>query len=261
MLTTDFVPGAPNWLDLGTPDVPAASAFYGAVFGWDFQSAGPDAGGYGMFTQDGKTVAAVGPLTEQGVDSAWTLYFHTVDADATAKAVEQAGGTVRVAPFDIFTQGRMGGFTDPAGAQFAVWQPGETRGLDAVTVPNSLCWTELHTTDQAGAKAFYDSVFGWDAEDNPMEGFNYTVVSPSGGGQEAGQGGIMEISDEMLSGGMQPRWQPYFEVTDADAVTAKVSEQGGTVLMPPEDVPGVGRMGLLVDPFGAPFSIIASATA
>lgn len=34
MLSTDYVPGAPNWVDLGTPDVDAAAAFYGAVFGW-----------------------------------------------------------------------------------------------------------------------------------------------------------------------------------------------------------------------------------
>ena len=109
MLTTEYVPGAPNWVDLGTPDIDAAAAFYGALFGWEFQSAGPDAGGYGMFTLDGKTVAALGPLGEEGAASAWTLYFQTADADATAKAVEQAGGTVRFGPFDVFTEGRRAG--------------------------------------------------------------------------------------------------------------------------------------------------------
>jgi predicted enzyme related to lactoylglutathione lyase len=91
MLSTDYVPGAPNWVDLGTPDIDAAAAFYGAVFGWQFQSAGPDAGGYGMFTLDGKTIAAGGPLTEQGAAPSWTVYFHTADADATAEAVTKAG--------------------------------------------------------------------------------------------------------------------------------------------------------------------------
>jgi predicted enzyme related to lactoylglutathione lyase len=37
-------------VDLGTPDIDAAVRFYGALFGWQFQSAGPDAGGYGMLT-------------------------------------------------------------------------------------------------------------------------------------------------------------------------------------------------------------------
>ncbi len=258
MLTTNYVPGAPVWIDLGSPDIEAAAAFYGALFGWEFQSAGPDAGGYGMFTLDGKTVAAIGPLTEVGASSAWTLYFHTVDADATAKAVEQAGGTVRFAPDDVFTAGRMAGFDDPAGAQFAVWQPFETIGLDAVTVPNTLCWTELLTTDPNAAKTFYRSVFKWDTEDMPMDGFTYTVTYPSGGDQETSQSGIMEISDEMLSSGMKPRWQPYFEVVDCDAVVAAASEHGGTVSMSPMDVEGVGRMAALSDPFGAPFSVITS---
>ena len=65
MLSTNFVDGAPVWLDLGAPDVARAAEFYGSVFGWKFESAGPEAGGYGMFTQGGKVVAAVGPLTEQ----------------------------------------------------------------------------------------------------------------------------------------------------------------------------------------------------
>ena len=89
MLTTNYVPGAPVWLDLGTPDVDASAPFYGALFGWEFQSTGPEGGGYGMFTLGGKTVAAAGPLTEEGASPAWTLYFHTFDADTTAKAVSR----------------------------------------------------------------------------------------------------------------------------------------------------------------------------
>jgi len=92
MLNTNFVDGAPVWVDLGAPDVARAAEFYGSVFGWKFESAGPDAGDYGMFTHDGKVVAAAGPLTEQGAAPSWTLYFRTSDADATAEAVRKAGG-------------------------------------------------------------------------------------------------------------------------------------------------------------------------
>ena len=260
MLTTNYVPGAPNWVDLATPDVDAAVAFYGPVFGWEFQSAGPDAGGYGMFTTAGKTVGAVGPMMgEPGAAPAWTLYFHTPDADATAGAVTQAGGAVRAAPMDVFTAGRMAQFSDPSGANFAVWQPGDTKGLDAVTDPNSLCWTELHTTDPARAKAFYQSIFGWSSQDMPMGDFTYTVVTPAGGGEETSQGGIMGLVPEMAAGGS--RWLPYFEVVDPDAVVARVTEHGGTVIAPAMDLEGVGRMAAFVDPAGAPFSVIKSAPA
>src|ERR1044072_8070564 len=90
-----------------------------------------------------------------GPRSAWPPYFQTSDADATARSVEQAGGHVRAAPFDVFDEGRMGQFTDPGGARFAVWQPGKTAGLEAVTEPGSLCWTELHSPAPAVARAFY----------------------------------------------------------------------------------------------------------
>ena len=47
MLSTNFADGAPVWVDLGTPDVARAAGFYGSVLGWQFESAGPEAGGYG----------------------------------------------------------------------------------------------------------------------------------------------------------------------------------------------------------------------
>jgi uncharacterized protein len=260
MLSTNFAPGAPNWVDLGTPDVDAAAAFYGALFGWQFQSAGPDAGGYGMFTQDGKTVGAAGPLSEEGAAPSWTLYFHTPDADAVAAAVRQAGGSVRAEPMDIFTEGRMAQFTDPTGAQFAVWQPGKTTGLEVVNDPGTLCWTELHTADPAAAKAFYQSVFGWESEDMPMGEFSYTVVRPAGGDDNSGQGGFMPVSPEMAAAGARPQWWPYFEVTDCDATAAEAAGRGGAVITGPMAIPGVGRFAMLADPAGAPFAIIHSAS-
>lgn len=73
MLTTDFVPGAPSWIDLGGPEVVAATDFYGRVLGWTHVPLGPEAGGYGLFSREGRTVAAIGPLSEPGAESAWTI--------------------------------------------------------------------------------------------------------------------------------------------------------------------------------------------
>ncbi|HEV2371767.1 MAG TPA: VOC family protein [Streptosporangiaceae bacterium] len=261
MLTTHFIPGTPVWIDLAVPNVEGAAVFYGTLLGWDFSSAGPDAGGYGMFTLGGKTVAAAGPLTEPGAAPGWTLYFHTADADATAAAVERAGGAVRVPPMDVFTAGRMAAFTDPAGAAFAVWQPGETKGLDEVTVAGTLCWTELHTPDPAAARSFYEAVFGWEVEDVPMGEFSYALIRPAGGGADSGQGGIVPASADAGQPVTAPGWRVYFEVADCDAVTADAVELGGTVHAAAEDVPGVGRVASLADQFGGRFSVITSVTA
>jgi predicted enzyme related to lactoylglutathione lyase len=261
MLSTNFVDGAPVWVDLGVPEVAGAAVFYGSVFGWKFESAGPDAGGYGMFTRDGQVVAAVGPLTEQGAAPSWTLYFRTSDASAAAGAVQKAGGTVRTEPADVMSEGRFAQFTDPAGAMFAVWQPGNTQGLGAVNDPGTLCWTELTTPDVAGAKSFYCEVFGWQADDQPMGEFTYTVIRPAGGDENSSQGGIMPLSPQMAAAGATTRWQPYFEVADCDAAAAAVTANGGTVVVPASDIPGVGRFAVALDPDGAQFAVIASVPA
>lgn len=261
MLTTSYVPGAPNWVDLTVADVEAATAFYRDLFGWEFRSAGPEAGGYGFFHLDGKIVAAVGPIMDEAAGPAWTLYFHTADADATAAAAQRAGGTVRSEPYDVFTAGRTAELADPTGARFAIWQPGETVGLDLVTVPNTLCWAELYTTDEVAAKDFYRSVFAWDLTDVPMPGVAYTLVAPSGGGQQAAHGGIMRLAEENVAAGTTSAWHPYFEVTDCDATFATATGRGATEMMPPTDAEGIGRFAMLTDPFGAFFAVITSAPA
>jgi predicted enzyme related to lactoylglutathione lyase len=262
MITTDFVPGSPCWLDLGAPDVGAAADFYSAVFGWEFESFGPEADGYGVFRQDGRAVGGVGRLTEEGARPAWMIYFSTPDADATVGAVERLGGTVRVAPLDADGEGRMAQFTDPLGGQFAVWQPGKTQGMEAVDEPGTLSWTELCTTDAAAAKEFYGSIFGWSTQDMelPGGGGTYALVTPSGGGQERMQGGIMQLPAEYLDlTGGRPYWHPVFGVADCDATVARVTGNGGSVRMGPEDAEGVGRLAVCLDPSGAEFVLLAPA--
>ncbi|GAA2667281.1 VOC family protein [Nonomuraea recticatena] len=252
MLTTRFVPGAPNWLDLGTPDVKAAAAFYSGVFGWSFEPAGPYSGDYGFLRHEGKTVAAMGPLTEEGARPAWTTYFATPDADATAQLVERHDGRVRAAPSEVFTRGRLALFTDPAGAEFGVWQAGDLVGLDLVTEPGSLGWLELHVADPEAVLPFYQAVFGWRAEAVPMGPVTYTVLS-TGESEDTSFGGLVE-----LMGDEGPHWRPYVEVSDCDGTVSMTQQLGGTVVVPAESVQGVGRFATLADPFGARFSVITS---
>ncbi|MET9438500.1 VOC family protein [Streptomyces sp. NPDC006551] len=255
MLGTDFTKGSPNWLDLGSPDTSAAAAFYTGVFGWDFESAGPDAGGYGFFKLDGKTVAALGPLTEEGANSAWTVYFQSPDVDATAKAAEQNGGTVRTEPFDVMDVGRMAQLTDPGGAEFAVWQPASVKGLEKASEDNTLCWAELHVADPRAALDFYEKLFDWRSQDMEAPGMTYRVLSTAEGDQQdASFGGIAELLD-----GGEARWIPYFGVADTDEIVARTQGNGGSVLMPAADVPDVGRIAWLADPFDAAFAVLKPA--
>lgn len=252
MLRTDYVPGSPDWLDLGTPDPQAARTFYGGVFGWTFQSAGPDAGGYGFFQLDGKDVAATGPLGEAGARPAWNLYFATPDADASAALIRDAGGTVRSGPLQVMEAGRMLQATDPGGAEFSLWEPGRVKGLGKVSELNTFFWAELHTAHRDLALVFYHSLFGWRHQQFSGAGMDYTVLSTADGPEEdAAFGGLAEIPDER-----DARWLPYFYVADTDATAESVRAHGGQLLMEPQDVPNVGRIGHLADPFGAGFAVI-----
>ncbi|GGV08505.1 hydroxylase [Streptomyces filipinensis] len=260
MLTTRFVNGAPNWIDLGTPDIDGAVSFYGGLFGWQFRSAGPDAGGYGFFQLDGRTVAGgmrSGP--EQG-PPAWTVYFRSDDAQATAKAAEQAHGRVLFQPTDVMGQGHMAVLADRAGAPFGIWQPARTQGVDVANEPGALCWVELYTPDIAAAAAFYHRVLGLETSAAPFPGGTYTCVNPADGGEDAMFGGIVPLADAPAGAGGGPHWLPYFEVTDTDAVVDTARRLGGTVRMPATTLEGVGRMARLSDPYGARFAVIRSAT-
>ncbi|MEE1930318.1 VOC family protein [Streptomyces sp. TRM 70351] len=262
MITTDAVPGSPCWLDLGAPDPDTAAAFYGAVFGWEFRpmAEGGD-GGYGEFRLDGGAVGGMGRLTEPGARSAWTLYYSVPGVEKTVADAERLGGTVRVPPAEMAGAGRMAQLTDPQGGEFAVWEPGTFTGVEVADVPGSLCWTELYTTNAVDARAFYGALFGWTSTDMAMPGGGvYSMVTPSGQGDERMFGGIMELPSEYLAlAGGRPYWHPVFAVTDCDAAVARVTGNGGSVQMGPEDAEGVGRLAVCVDQAGADFVVLTPA--
>ncbi|GLX21645.1 MULTISPECIES: VOC family protein [Streptomyces] len=262
MITTDYVPGSPCWLDLGTPDVPSAAAFYGAVFGWSYASMGGMEGG--VFRRDGKAVAGLGRLTEQGARSAWMVYFSVTDADAATRAVEAAGGTVRVAPMTLDDAGRMAQYSDPQGGQFAVWEPGTDRGAELVDEPGSLCWTELFTSDAAAAREFYGGVLGWRFSDMELPGGagTYALITPAGLPEERMHGGLMRLDGEHLALTRgRPYWHPVFAVADCDAAAASVTGHGGATRTGPQDVEGIGRLAVCLDPWNADFVVLAPAGA
>ncbi|MGV9906966.1 VOC family protein [Streptomyces sp. NPDC003388] len=262
MLTTRFVNGAPNWVDLGTPDLDGALSFYGGLFGWRFRSAGPDAGGYGFFQLDGRTVAGgmrTGP-DHQG-PPAWTVYFRSEDAQATAEAAERAHGAVLFPPLDVMGQGHMAVLADRARVPFGVWQPGRIEGVDVANERGALCWVELYTADIAAAAAFYHRVLGLETSGVPFPGGTYTCVNPAGAGEDAMFGGMVPLADDPVEAQAGPCWLPYFEVEDPDAVADEARRLGGTVRVPPTTLPGVGRTARLADPYGARFAVIRSESA
>ena len=111
-------------------------------------------------------------------------------------------------------------------------------------------WCELVTPDVAAAKAFYTKLFGWDTEDMSMPGMTYTVVKAGG----KGIGGIMPIPRDAK--GMLPMWGAYVTVDDVDSTARNAEKLGAKILMPPTDIPTVGRFCVIQDPQGAVINAI-----
>ncbi|RST17362.1 VOC family protein [Streptomyces sp. WAC05374] len=264
MLTTRGTTGSPDRLDLATPDLKGAESFYGALFGWRFGPAGPEAGGHGTFRlQDGRTVAGATTVPPGQAPPGWTLSFRTPDADVTAAAVRDGGGTVLIEPTDVAGLGRTAVFADPAGVGFAVWEPGPHSGLDVVNEPYSLSWTELYTRDPAAAMAFYGAVLGIESSSVPWpDGTgSYLLLTPPGGDDDSSFGGVVPLGSDPVEAADGPCWEPYFEVPDTDTTAARAREFGGTVRLAPTETGGVGRFAKLTDPYGARFAVITSTPA
>src|ERR1700738_1380294 len=120
VLIRDGAPlGAPCWIDLTTSDVDRAQDFYGTVFGWTFESAGPDFGGDVHAAKDVEPVAGLmANNPEWQTPDNWATYFHTADINATVAAISTAGGSGCMEPMEIPTKGYMAIATDPSGAGF-----------------------------------------------------------------------------------------------------------------------------------------------
>jgi predicted enzyme related to lactoylglutathione lyase len=170
-------------------------------------------------------------------------------------------------PFDVMQAGRMAVCADPEGAVFCLWQAGQHKGARIINEHGSLNFNGLNTRDPEGAKAFYGSVFGWQAR--TFGGFETWTLTAYGDHLEQNDPGLRQRIAEMGVGGFEDvvasinpiaedqhdtpaHWSVTFAVDDADATAAKATELGGRVIAPPVDAPWV-RMTVIADPAGATF--------
>jgi uncharacterized protein len=268
-----YLPGVPCWIDTSQSDPRAAAAFYGGLFGWDFEDVMPpeSPGRYFIARLDGGDVAAIGAQPEGGASApSWNTYIWVRSADETASKVLDAGGRVVTDPFDVMDAGRMALCSDPDGAEFSIWQAKEHRGAQVVNASGSLNFNTLHTRDAAGAKSFYDKVFGWETLDLPggagmwrLPGYgDHLEQSDPGLRERMAQSGAPEGFEDVVAAfnpiaedqpGVSPHWGVTFAVDDADATAARAAELGGEVVLAPLDAPWV-RMTVISDPQGASFT-------
>ena len=108
-------------------------------------------------------------------------------------------------------------------------------------------WNELMARDIAAAKKFYADTIGWTYDGTPMPGGQTYWVAKMGDQPVAG---LFDISGPDYKG-VPDGWMPYLAVDDVDARTKKAVAAGARVMKPAFDVPGVGRIVILMEPGGA----------
>lgn len=243
--------GAPTWIDLTSSDVDRARDFYGIVFGWTFEAAGPEYGGYINAAKDGHPVAGLmANNPEWQAPDRWTIFFHTDDINATVSTLTAAGGLSCIAPMEVPAKGFMSLATDPSGAPFGCWQPLDHHGFEVIGEAGAPVWHQLTTRDYPAAVAFYREVFGWRTEHiSDSDEFRYTTAW-FGDEQLLG---VMDGSGLLPDDGPST-WSIFFGAEDVDKTLQTITDNGGAVLLAAEDTP-YGRLASAADPTGAVFNL------
>ena len=129
--------------------------------------------------------------------------------------------------------------------------------MDVFRTQGAFSWAELTTSDPAAAAEFYGKLLGWKVKDPDAAMGGYRVVN-------VGDASVAGITAPFPGAPgapgappVPPHWGSYVTVDQVDEVAARCTELGGKVLVPPMDIPSVGRMTVIQDPQGAVLNLIS----
>ncbi len=251
------------WIDFATPDPDGVKTFYQKVFGWKYsESPMPCGGTYTMIsTADGDGVGGLflmpDEMKQAGIPPHISNYIEVENVDDSTKIANELGATIKMEPFDIFDYGRMAVVVDPTGAHFALWQSmshgDDCEGKMASRETHGMfSWQELMTTNVDQAETFYKDLLGWSYNTMDIGDQNYTLIR----NQDDEIGGMMRLPAEMKD--VPPHWKTYFTVTDIDETIAVIKDNGGNILMGPQDIPETGQLAICMAPDSTAFCLFQS---
>lgn len=246
--------GVPCWVTNLQHDVPAATAFYRDLFGWEMESGPDDVAPYALGRLRGRDVAGIGTMPDPAADPAWVMEVRVDDLAATVARVREAGGTVLQEAVDFTPVGRLGVFEDPEGAVFCAWEAGDREGAQVVNEPGAWSMGALQAGDTAAAAHFYGEVFGWQAE---VFGPATLFRLPGYFGGEPSQPVPRDVVAVMFPAqpDARPGWGVDFWIDDVERAVEAVRRLGGSVLAGPYDAPPAFTQTVVADPGGAVLSL------
>jgi uncharacterized protein len=243
-------PGKFIWFELVTRDPKKPQAFYGEVLGWrtePFSMGGEET--YDMIYVGDTMIGGYAEPSGEGQPSHWISYVSVEDVDGAAKIVTANGGKVILPATEMPGVGRTARIADPQGAEICLFCKEDGDPPDEIPPPGIWLWNELHTPDPRSAVAFYEKVVG----------YTHKVIDmgPGGSYYPLGRDGSDRAGvTSHLPPGVPPHWLPYVHVEDPDETIARAKKLGAKSAFGPEDIPGVGRFGVFVDPTGARLAVM-----
>lgn len=124
-------------------------------------------------------------------------------------------------------------------------------------LPGKFVWADLYAVNPITAARFYRDLFSWNVEIVGTGDDAYRVLK---NGDRPVAGIVARAKSQRAAGGASARWIGYISAADVNASAAKARELGGSVILPPADVPARGRQALIADPEGAYVGLLASAS-
>jgi uncharacterized protein len=240
--------GTVAWVDLSTPDVDGAAAFYAGLLGWTVSSDETPMGRYVIGSIPAGPVAGLlAPSPEDAAQPpAWTVVLRVESASEAFDRAQRLGATGLQPPMEIPGGARIAVVADPAAATVALMETRDDPPL-AWGDAGAVVWVETHSRDVGASGCFYAELLGWEQEPE-IDGYR---VFRHDSGQVAGLMAVpAAVPDHVPS-----YWLVYFAVSDLAQSVERVGQLGGTVVVPTKEVADM-RFAVAEDPFGATFALL-----
>ncbi len=241
------------FVELVTPDLPAAKKFYGGLLGWTFRDV--QVGGnvrYAEALLDGDPVAGMVqrpmPANERR-QPMWLGFVAVKDVDATLETAVAKGARSLYAAHDVPGLGRIAVLGDPQGAVVGIVASSSGDPPDVLPATGDWIWASLFTGDPDAAAAFYQTLFDYEVFDDPDSSTDQHLILSSDGYARA-------AANPLPSEKAPAHWLDYIHVDDATATATRVVALGGKVLLTPRADAHGGKLAIVADPQGAPFGLL-----
>jgi len=241
------------WHELSTSDPDGAQRFYTAIIPWGTQP-WEDNPEYTLWTSEGTPIGGVEMLksgsSSESAHPRWLPYVSVYDVDDCARQAKQLGAAVVKGPIETPNVGCWAIINDPQGAAIGLFEPVAPSSTNGeAPARGHFSWHELTTSDYRAAFDFYRALFKWETTGEFDMGEMGTYHMYGKGGQVFG--GMMNRRPDMPP----PNWMSYVRIDDVKLAAEKVASNGGSVIIPPMEVPGGDWITMCVDPQGAPFAL------